>query len=39
VVEGISLVNNYRSQFSSILANESFDSLLGRLRQKIAESN
>ncbi len=39
VVEGISIVENYRSQFTSILANESFDSLLGRLRQKIAESN
>ena len=39
VVEGISIVENYRSQFSSILTNESFDSLLGRLRQKIVESN
>ncbi len=39
VVEGISIVENYRSQFASILANDSFDSLLGKLRQKIAESN
>ncbi len=39
VVEGISIVENYRSQFASILTNESFDSLLGRLRQKIVESN
>ena len=39
VVEGISIVENYRSQFASILTNESFDSLLNRVRQKIAESN
>jgi len=39
VVEGISFVDNYRGQFSSILTNESFDSLLTRLRQKIVESN
>jgi phospholipid transport system substrate-binding protein len=39
VVEGISIVENYRSQFASILTNESFDSLLGKLRQKIVESN
>ena len=37
-VEGISFVDNYRSQFSSILTNESFDSLLIRLRQKVAQS-
>ncbi len=35
VVEGISLVQNYRSQFNSILCRESFDSLLDRLREKI----
>jgi phospholipid transport system substrate-binding protein len=35
VVEGISIVENYRSQFASILTNESFDALLARLRQKI----
>ena len=38
-VEGISFVDNYRSQFSSILTNESFDSLLRRLHQKVDESN
>ncbi len=36
VVEGISFVNNYRQQFSSILANESLDGLLTRLREKVA---
>lgn len=36
IVEGISFVNNYRQQFDSILANESFDSVLRRLREKTA---
>ncbi len=35
IVEGISLVNNYRSQFSSILANRSFDQLLDTLRDRV----
>jgi phospholipid transport system substrate-binding protein len=34
VVEDISLVNNYRSQFNRILANASFDDLLRRLQEK-----
>jgi phospholipid transport system substrate-binding protein len=36
VVEGISLINNYRQQFNSILANESFEGLLSQMRQKLA---
>ena len=39
VVEGISLVENYRSQFSSMLASESFDSLLQKLREKVRLSS
>ncbi len=35
IAEGISFVANYRSQFASILANESFDSLLRRMREKV----
>lgn len=35
IVEGVSLVNNYRQQFSAILAKESFDQLLTRIREKI----
>jgi len=35
VIEGISLVNNYRSQFGSILQNSSFDQLLSKLRSTI----
>jgi len=34
VIEGVDLVNNYRSQFSSILANSSFDDLVNRLKGK-----
>jgi phospholipid transport system substrate-binding protein len=34
VVEDISLVNNYRSQFNRVLANASFDELMRRLQGK-----
>jgi phospholipid transport system substrate-binding protein len=34
VVENISLVNNYRSQFNRVLANASFDELLKKLQEK-----
>jgi phospholipid transport system substrate-binding protein len=37
VVEDISLVNNYRSQFNRVLANASFDELLRKLQQKTPE--
>ncbi len=36
VVEGISFINNYRQQFDSILANESFDKVLMQMREKVA---
>ncbi len=39
VVEGISFVENYRSQFTAILTNEPFDSLLNLLRRKVQESS
>lgn len=39
IVEGISFVDNYRSQFTSILTNESFDSLLRKLREKVDQSS
>jgi phospholipid transport system substrate-binding protein len=35
--EGISLVDNYRGQFNSILAGKSFDTLLSQLREKVAD--
>ncbi len=37
VIEGVSYVNNYRSQFDNILVNRSVDDFLDSLRQKVAE--
>lgn len=39
VIAGVSLVNNYRSQFSSILAKESFDDLLKTMNEKVSALN
>jgi phospholipid transport system substrate-binding protein len=36
-VEGVSLVNNYRTQFNSILSKSSFSELLAKLREKLLE--
>jgi len=37
IIENISLVNNYRSQFNRIMANSSYEELLRKLRQKQTE--
>jgi len=37
IIEGISLVNNYRSQFNSLMASGNFDKLLKVLRDKTSE--
>lgn len=37
IIEGVSLVKNYRTQFSQILRKESPDQLISRLKEKIAE--
>lgn len=37
VVEGVSLVNNYRTQFSDIMAKSSFEGLMKKLREKSTE--
>jgi len=37
VIEGVSLINNYRSQFREILSNKSPEELLGILREKIGK--
>ncbi len=37
VIEGISLVNNYRSQFTSILQRSSFDEMMNKLRATIKD--
>ncbi len=34
-IEGVSLIQNYRTQFNSILVRSSFDTLLAKLRQKV----
>ena len=39
VIENVSLVNNYRSQFNRILATASFDDLIKRLQEKTPEAN
>lgn len=38
-IEGISLVQNYRSQFNEILSKESPDELIRRLEKKLAEQH
>jgi hypothetical protein len=35
VVENISLVNNYRSQFDRVLSSASYEELVKRLREKL----
>jgi phospholipid transport system substrate-binding protein len=35
VIEGVSLVNNYRSQFRDILASSSYDELVKRIKKKV----
>ncbi|MBI2349355.1 MAG: ABC transporter substrate-binding protein, partial [Deltaproteobacteria bacterium] len=37
VVENISLVNNYRSQFTRIIANSSYEELVRRMKDKQIE--
>ena len=39
VIEGISLVNNYRTQFREILANKKPEALLDILRKKVGEAH
>jgi phospholipid transport system substrate-binding protein len=39
IIEGISLVNNYRSQFDRMLTRRSFDDLLQELRDKKEKFN
>ncbi|MFH2057681.1 MAG: ABC transporter substrate-binding protein [Pseudomonadota bacterium] len=36
IIEGVSLVGNYRSQFSEILQNDSFEKLMEELKKKIS---
>ena len=37
VIENVSVVNNYRSQFTRVLSGSSFEELLRRLRERVAQ--
>jgi len=37
VIEGVSLVNNYRTQFNNIVSQESYDALVKKLKLKIEQ--
>ena len=37
MVENISVINNYRAQFNRILANQSYEELLRRMKDKQIE--
>jgi phospholipid transport system substrate-binding protein len=37
-IEGVSLVNNYRTQFNSIILNSSYEGLVEKLREKVASN-
>jgi phospholipid transport system substrate-binding protein len=36
-IEGVSLVNNYRTQFNSIITQSSYESLVKKLKEKVAQ--
>ncbi|MFO7601558.1 MAG: ABC transporter substrate-binding protein [Candidatus Desulfacyla sp.] len=38
-IEGVSLINNYRKQFNSIMTRSSFKDLIEKLRSKVEEQN
>ncbi len=38
-IEGVSLVNNYRAQFNSVIVSKSYDALVERLRKKKNEAS
>lgn len=38
VIEGVSLINNYRNQFNSIIIRSSFEQLIEQLRAKVSEN-
>jgi phospholipid transport system substrate-binding protein len=36
-IEGVSLVNNYRTQFNSIISQSSYENLIKKLKEKVAQ--
>lgn len=39
VIEGVSLVNNYRTQFNTIIAKDSYAGLVKQMRLKLQQEN
>ena len=37
VIEGVSLVNNYRTQFNNIISHESYEALVKKLKLKLEQ--
>jgi phospholipid transport system substrate-binding protein len=37
VIEGVSLVNNYRTQFNNIISRESYEALVKKLKLKLEQ--
>jgi phospholipid transport system substrate-binding protein len=37
VIEGVSLVNNYRTQFNNIISQESYEGLVKKLKLKLEQ--
>jgi phospholipid transport system substrate-binding protein len=37
IIEGVSLVNNYRVQFNKIIGSSSFEGLVKRMKDKLEE--
>ena len=37
VIENVSLMNNYRSQFNRILTNSTYDELVSRIKAKVSD--
>lgn len=38
VIEGVSLVSNYRSQFAGVIQQEGYEALVRRLEEKVSET-
>ena len=39
IVDGVSLALNYRAQFEQIIRNSSYDTLLQKIKSKVAEAS
>ena len=39
ITDDLSLLENYRAEFNKVIAKESFDALLARMKKKLAEKS